>query len=68
MLKRAISSGLNRVRTLIQIGACLLIGTVMVFAVGLPLALGGRPEALIPLVLGGMAFQTARKDIRRISE
>ncbi|MEM7329783.1 MAG: hypothetical protein AAF437_13655 [Pseudomonadota bacterium] len=68
MIFRAVESAANRARTAIQIGACLLIGSIMVFAVGLPLLLGGRPEALIPLGLGSMAFFTARKDLRRISK
>ena len=65
---QVLSSALSSVRTLIQIAACLLIGTMMVFAVGLPLAVGGRPEALVPLALGSMAFFTASKDMRRLKK
>ncbi|MEL7540302.1 MAG: hypothetical protein AAGJ51_05320 [Pseudomonadota bacterium] len=68
MIFRAVESAANGVRSAIQIAACLLIGTMMVFAVGLPLLLGGRPEALIPLGLGSMALYSARKDLRRLSK
>lgn len=68
MIFRAVESAANRARSAVQIGACLLIGTMMVFAVGLPLLIGGRPEALIPLGLGSLAFYTARKDLRRNSK
>gem|GEM_PF-5323654 len=42
-------------KSVIQVFALGLISTVMILFVGLPLAIGGRPEALAPLALGGMA-------------
>lgn len=68
MIFRAIGFAANGARTVIQIGACLLIGTMMVFAVGLPLLIGGRPEALVPLVIGSMAFMRASKDLKQLSK
>ena len=67
-LVRVFSLVLNGTRTAIQVGACLLIGLMMVFAVGIPLAVGGRPEAIIPIGLGLLAFATAAKDITRVAK
>ncbi|MEL6726735.1 MAG: hypothetical protein AAFZ74_07790 [Pseudomonadota bacterium] len=65
---RVLSLLFNGTRTAIQVGACLLIGFMMVFAVGIPLAIGGRPEALVPIGLGSLAFATAAKDIARVAK
>ena len=64
---QVLSTLFNGTRTAIQVGACLLIGFMMVFAVGIPLAFGGRPEAIIPIGLGLLAFATAAKDIARVA-
>ena len=61
---RLLNLALNKTRTIIQIAACVLIGVMMVFAVGLPLFLGGRYEGLITIVLGSLAFLTAAKSAR----
>jgi hypothetical protein len=66
-MNQLFSSVFSGTRTVIQIAACSLIGTVMVFGAGLPLLLGGRFEGLIPLALGSCAFLTARKDWQRLS-
>jgi len=39
-------------KSVIQVFA---LGLISILFVGLPLAIGGRPEALVPLALGGMA-------------
>lgn len=62
MIFRAVRTAANGARTAIQTGARILIGVMMVFAVGLPLLAGGRPEALIPLGLGAFAFYGVAKD------
>ena len=59
---------LGHTRSAIQIAACVLIGTMMVFAVGLPLLIGGRPEALIPLGIGSFAFWNVLKRVKEITE
>ncbi|MHA7899031.1 MAG: hypothetical protein ACX94B_04145 [Henriciella sp.] len=64
---KLLSSVLNGTRTAIHVGACLLIGVMMGFVVGLPLIFGGRPEGWITLVIGSMAFLTAGKEIFRVS-
>ncbi|MEO1305383.1 MAG: hypothetical protein AAFV37_10430 [Pseudomonadota bacterium] len=65
---QVLNSVLGGVQSVIQIGACLLIGTMMVFAVGLPLLIGGRPEALIPIGIGSMAFWTVWKRTKSARE
>jgi hypothetical protein len=50
----------DRISDAIRVFALLIIGVVMLF-VGLMLALGGRPEALIPLILGSLAVFNLRK-------
>lgn len=62
MIFRAVETAANSARNVIQLGARLLIGVMMVFAVGLPLLVGGRPEALIPLGIGGFALYSVAKD------
>lgn len=57
----------NRLRTMLQLFCMLLVGVVMTLFVGLPLAIGGRPEAMIPLGLGGAALFNAYKTVRQIS-
>jgi len=64
MILRAAETALGGARTVIQIGACSLIGVMMVLAVGLPLLIGGRPEALVPLGLGTMALIRASNLIK----
>ncbi|MEL6856875.1 MAG: hypothetical protein AAFO74_00730 [Pseudomonadota bacterium] len=61
---RFLNLALTKVQTVIQIAACLLIGMMMVFAVGLPLFSGGRYEGLLMIVLGSLAFLTAAKRTR----
>ena len=68
MILRAAETALGGARTVIQIGACSLIGVMMVFAAGLPLLIGGRPEALVPLGLGTMAFLRAANLIRGLKK
>lgn len=54
---------LGGIQSTIQAAACCLIGLVMVPFVGLPLAIGGRPEAIFPLLIGGLAWLTAYRII-----
>ena len=61
-----ISNALDRMMVALQIFVYFLIGTIMTFFVGLPLAIGGRPEALIPLLLGGLALRKLYIDVKRI--
>ena len=68
MIFRAVETAANGARSAIQTGARILIGTMMVFAVGLPLLIGGRPESLIPLGLGAFAFYGVAKDLGWIAK
>jgi len=61
---KEVDRAMNKTRTAIQLAATLLIGFMMVFAVGLPLVAGGVGSGLVPLVLGCCAFWTARKHFR----
>ncbi len=61
---RVLSQALTKVQTIIQIAACLLIGVMMVFVVGMPLFSGGRNEGLLMIILGSLAFFTAAKRTR----
>ena len=54
---------LGGIQTTIQAAACCLIGLVMVPFVGVPLAIGGRPEAIFALLVGGLAWLTAYRII-----
>jgi hypothetical protein len=56
----------NGFRTIVQLFAYILLGVMMTLFVGLPLAIGGRPEAIIPLGLGGMALFNGYKTIMQI--
>ncbi|KCZ88324.1 hypothetical protein [Hyphomonas johnsonii] len=51
---------LSRISEVIRIFALSIVG-LMMLSTGLVLAIGGRPEALIPLVLGGFAVFNLRK-------
>ncbi|MEM9938752.1 MAG: hypothetical protein AAFZ91_00700 [Pseudomonadota bacterium] len=53
-----LSSILGRLAFVIQVPALALIGIVMTVFVGLPLAIGGRPEAIVPLFIGGAALNS----------
>lgn len=68
MIFRGVESAVNDIRNFVFIGARLLIGSMMVFAVGLPLLVGLRPEALVPLGLGGWALYGAAKDLGWITK
>jgi len=56
----------NSFRTIVQLFCMLLVGVMMTLFVGLPLAIGGRPEAIIPLGLGCMALFNAYKTIMQV--
>lgn len=56
----------NGFRTVIQLFIYILLGVMMTLFVGIPLAIGGRPEAIIPLGLGGMALLNAYKTIMQV--
>ncbi|MEM9178249.1 MAG: hypothetical protein AAGA89_00995 [Pseudomonadota bacterium] len=60
---REIGSAASTARNYFLIGIRLFIGFIFVFSVGLPLLLGFRPEALVPLGLGGWALYSAAKDL-----
>ncbi len=60
---REIGSATSTARNYFLIGIRLFIGFIFVFSVGLPLLLGFRPEALVPLGLGGWALYGAAKDL-----
>ncbi|MEM7640491.1 MAG: hypothetical protein AAF269_15655 [Pseudomonadota bacterium] len=60
---REIGSAASTARNYFLIGIRLFIGFIFVFSVGLPLLLGFRPEALVPLGLGGWALYGAAKDL-----
>lgn len=56
----------NGFRTVVQLFIYILLGVMMTLFVGIPLAIGGRPEAIIPLGLGGMALFNAYKTIMQV--
>lgn len=60
---REIGSAASTARNYFLIGIRLFIGFIFVFSVGLPLLFGFRPEALVPLGLGGWALYGAAKDL-----
>ncbi len=62
----AISSVFDGFQSFIRVAMQLLVGTIMVFFVGIPLGLGGRPEALMPLAIGGFALYNARKSLLQV--
>ncbi|MEQ9506317.1 MAG: hypothetical protein RLO80_08585 [Hyphomonas sp.] len=49
----------------VQLCAILLIGVVMTGA-GVTLAMGGRPEAIVPLLLGAMALSQMPKRLKNL--
>lgn len=54
---------LNDFRAVVLVAVQLLIGYMMILKVGLPLASIGRPEAAVPLLLGGAALFNALRTI-----
>ena len=60
------SSVTNGFRTVLQLFCMLLVGVMMTMFVGIPLALGGRPEAVIPLGIGCMALFNAGKTVIQV--
>ena len=56
----------NTATSFIQIGAQLLVGTMMVLFVGLPLVIGGIGSGWVPLILGVCAYVAAGRSIWRM--
>jgi len=68
MLFRELGEAASQARNYFLIGIRLFIGLIMVFTVGLPLLLGFRPEALVPLGLGGYALYGVAKELGWITK
>jgi len=56
---RKADEAIGKVTSIIQIGAALLVGSIMVFWVGWPLVSYGVGSGYVPLVIGICAFITA---------